>query len=246
MKIEAFVIHLERAAERRGQVEKIRAVLPVASHMLPAIDWKELSESEFSRHAGKRLAKPHFPFRLQKSEIACFLSHRKAWAEIEARGLDAALILEDDIEIDPYVFSGAFELAKRHFDIGDFVRFPERLREAMDTQIAVNGSQVLFRSVQTGLGMLAQLVSVKCARQLLRHSATFDRPVDGFLQLRWLHGIDPMTVFPAGVREVSHALGGSTIAAPKSARDRLHAEIARPVYRFRLARLARKTHGNLD
>lgn len=239
MKIETFIIHLERAVERRQQVEKIAAAVQIPARVLPAIDWKTLPEGEFQRRAGKKLAKPHFPFTLQKSEIACFLSHRQAWAEISRRGLDAALIIEDDIEINPSIFNAAFELALPFLPESGFIRFPERRREGESLILAQREGQVLFRPAISGLGMVAQLVDANCARQLLTHSETFDRPVDGFLQLHWLHGVEPLTVFPSGIREVSKHLGGSTIAAKKSLSARVYAEFMRPLYRHRLARLAR-------
>ena len=239
MNVEAFIIHLERAGKRQSQVDKIRLALPIASHVMAAVDWKALTESELLAQVGRDLALPKFPFRLKKSEIACFLSHRKAWSQIEQRGLDAALILEDDIEIDPKVFAAAYDMAVKVVSSTGFVRFPERLREKPGEQIASGKGLALFHSAQTGLGMRAQLISADCARQLLQYSQVFDRPVDGFLQLRWFHGIRPTTVFPAGISEVSHLLGGSTIRSPKTFMERIHAEVMRPVYRWKLARMAR-------
>lgn len=240
MKIEAFIIHLERAVERRTQVEKIIHALPVVANILPAIDWKTLPDHEFLRRTGKKLARPYFPFTLQKPEIACFLSHRKAWAEISRRGLDAALIIEDDVEVVSSVFASAFGMSLPFLPESGFIRFPERRREGEGQTLTKNGEQVLFRPVFSGLGMLAQLVSADCARQLLAHSETFDRPVDGFLQLQWYHGIEALTVFPSGISEISNDLGGSTIAAKKSFWARVYSEIARPMYRNNLVRLARK------
>lgn len=244
MKIEAFVIHLERSEERRPQVKKILANLPVAAQVLTAIDWKDLSSEALSAVEGKHLARPHYPFRLRHSEIACFLSHRKAWAEIGKRGLDAALIVEDDIAVDHELFAAAFELALRHFHAGDYVRFPEKLREKHDIVLEQCRGQTIFRPQCTGLGMLAQLVGSDCARQLLRHSQFFDRPVDGFLQIHWLHGIKPKSVTPAGVCEISATLGGSTITKPRSIGAKLYAELARTMYRVQLVHLARKSSGN--
>lgn len=240
MKIEAFIIHLKRATARQAQVAAMQQALPFPVHVLEAVDWRDLSDSQIAACTGTGLAAPRFPFRLHKPEIACFLSHRKAWQEIGARGLDAALILEDDLGIDAQVLAGACTFALGHFTRDDFVRFPERLREKHIRQVASGNGYCLFRAQPVGLGMLAQLVGADCAGRLLDHSTVFDRPVDGFLQMVWQHGVDALTVFPTGIAEISQDLGGSLIGKRKSLLEWAWSEVARPIYRKQVADLARK------
>ena len=83
-----------------------------------------------------------------------------------------------------------------------------------------------------GLGMQAQFVAQGAARQLLAASASFDRPVDAFLQMTWLHKVDVLTVWPSDVTETSGTLGGSTIHRPMSRPERLYRNVVRPIYRY--------------
>src|SRR5438034_3575043 len=41
------------------------------------------------------------PFSISGGEIGCFLSRRRAWQQLLDDGLSAALIVEDDIELEP-------------------------------------------------------------------------------------------------------------------------------------------------
>ena len=42
-------------------------------------------------------------------EIGCFLSHRSVWKKIVAQNLTAGIIFEDDVQIDPNVFSDSLK-----------------------------------------------------------------------------------------------------------------------------------------
>src|SRR5690606_24624421 len=97
MKIEGFIIHLARARSRRGQVDELLQHLPVPARILEAVDGQSLPAAELSAVYRRHLHEPPYPFGLRAGEIACFLSHRKAWKEIVKRDLDAALVLEDDV-----------------------------------------------------------------------------------------------------------------------------------------------------
>ena len=69
-----------------------------------------------------------------------------------------------------------------------------------------------------------------------RHPKRFHEPVDVFVQRTWLHGVALRVVVPPPVREVSARLGGTTLAAARAPLSaRLAREIARPVFRARMA-----------
>ena len=61
--------------------------------------------------------------------MATFQSHRKCWQEILDQGLEAALIIEDDVDIIDAEFTAAVKLAMKEIKMGDLIRFPIKLRE---------------------------------------------------------------------------------------------------------------------
>lgn len=186
------------------------------------------------------LFQPQYPFELRPGEIACFLSHRKAWQEIIARGLDAALVLEDDVDLVPNVFDDAFRLATASLTGGpDFIQFGLRTVRGRAKLLAQNDDIRLMRPEKVLLGTVGQLVSRQAAAVLLEKTYQFDRPIDVFLQMHWLTGVRPAAVIPSGIVDRTSMIGGSTIHAPKTLLARLQREWKRTIYRWRVGRLSR-------
>ncbi|MDR6431728.1 glycosyltransferase family 25 protein [Brucella pseudogrignonensis] len=239
MNIKAFIIHLARASDRRPQVAKLVQELPVKTEVIDAVDSRTLPEADIKRVYKRRLHAPRYPFELSKNEIACFISHRKAWQAIVDQKLDAGFVIEDDIELTD-VFSVAFQAVTDHFEPGSFVRFTFRDRE-QGREVFRNDQLRIIIPNPIGLGMVAQLVSFDAAKKLLAATEQFDRPVDTTVQMRWVTGLQPLAVIPGGVKEISAELGGTTIQHKKSFKDKLAREILRPIYRMRVRNFSAKS-----
>lgn len=238
MKIEAFVIHLQRAVKRKPQVERIVAACPVPARVIEAVDGRAMSAEERAAVCVKRLHEPHYPFEMGPGEIGCFLSHRKAWRQILDSGLDAGLIIEDDVEIDRAVFGRALELAAAHCTGQSYIQFQVRPAKGPADILAEAGGVRILRPHVGDLRTSAQLVGRGAAQRLLEMTARFDRPVDGFLQMSWLTGIAMDRVDPSGVSDRTEATGGSTISGGKTFLQRLDREVKRILYRRAITRHA--------
>ncbi len=236
----AFIIHLERATSRSAQVSALQAALPMPVTVLKAVDARSAG-AELGRHYDRTVGwKPPYPFLLSDAEIAVFMSHRKAWREIVDSGLEAGLIVEDDVALDPGRFPEALALAQANLTPGRWIRFPWEGKEEPGAVVSERGSARLMRPPKLALGMLAQLVHRDAALRMLEATEVFDRPVDTALQLTWMTGIDVLCVAPSGVSEISVDLGGSTLQKRRGTRARLYAEFARALYRQRVGAMARR------
>ncbi|MFK0161945.1 glycosyltransferase family 25 protein [Rhizobium sp. NPDC090279] len=237
--IRGFIIHLDRARDRLPQVERLAAKLPVPSEIIEAVDGRTLSAAEIESVYRRRLQKPYYPFAMSMGEVACFLSHRKAWAAIVEQGIDAGLIFEDDVEIDD-AFHAAFAAAKACLKPGSFIRFPFRMGKEHGQCVLSQGETNVIQPKRIGLGMVAQLVSRDAAIRLLEVTSVFDRPVDTTVQMSWFTRVSPLAVLPGGVHEISPQLGGSTIKSHKTLAERLSREVLRPLYRAKIALRSRR------
>ncbi|HWD12737.1 glycosyltransferase family 25 protein [Pseudochrobactrum sp. sp1633] len=238
--IKAFIIHLERATERRAQVSELVSQLPVPAEIITAIDAKQLRDADVTQAYQPRLHKPYYPFRLSRNEVACFLSHRKTWQAIVDQNLDAALVLEDDVALTedfPAAFSAAVSVAAQ----GGLVRLPFRSDRETGAVVLESGTTKVIRPVPVGLGMVAQLITRNAAQALLKATEQFDRPVDTFAQMSWVTELKPLSVVPGGVQEISANLGGSTLKQPRSLAHKLHRELMRPLYRHSVKIYSRKS-----
>jgi len=239
MRLKAFIIHLQRATERRPQVDRLIRDLPVDTEIVEGVDNRDLDKAAIDACCEHRIHEPPYPFSMSRNEIACFLSHRKAWQAIVDQGLDAGFVIEDDAALTAD-FPSAFAAAVDYLKAGDIIRFPFRPgRENGEVLFRSSGERII-EPLPVGLGMVAQLISRDAARKLLIATEKFDRPVDTTLQLFWMTGIRPLAIQPGGVEEISARLGGSTIKRKRSALEKLGREILRPLYRRRIAMLSRK------
>lgn len=238
MRIETLVIHLKRAQQRSSHVERVIAALPFEGRIVEAVDGLTVTGDEIGLCYQRKLHKPSYPFEMSRNEIACFMSHRKAWQTILDNDLDAAIVMEDDAQIGNG-FQNSLDLAVMHIDEIGFIRFPFRDGREHGEAIYHSGNVQLMRPHCVGLGMVAQLISKSCAEQLLRATEQFDRPVDTLLQMHWVTGVQPHSIVPGGIMEISNTLGGTTLEKRRDLYVKLKREILRPIYRLKISLRAR-------
>lgn len=235
MDLIGFVIHLERAEDRRAQADALVARLPDTT-LLPAVDGAALAPELRARAFQPGLLNPRYPFELRPGEIGCFLSHRAAWSRLVASEAESALIIEDDMALEAG-FADALTLARRHVAQLGYIQF--QTRPVTAAEIDRQGEAVLMQPLLTPLRTSAQLVSRRAAERLLSLTEPFDRPVDTFLQMHWHTGLRLGVISPSGVTDRAEVVGGSTIGAKKSLVERFAREWHRARYRAAVRRLSR-------
>jgi glycosyl transferase family 25 len=242
MNPQAFVISLRRSSDRVAHVQRMIETCPLPCRRWDAVDGKLLSPDEIADVYSPGLHDPRYPFELNRGEVGCFLSHRGIWQRIVDEALPAGLVLEDDIEWQPG-FEDALQLAIDQVPTVGYVQFQIRLRHRLATPYAASASSQLIRPEVIPLGAVAQLITRGAAERLLEATEKFDRPVDTFVQMHWLHGVDVLIATPPSVREISAELGGSLIHVPKSRSSKwksLSREWQRYQYQRQLHRLYRE------
>jgi glycosyl transferase family 25 len=233
-----FIIHLPRALGRQAQVAHLSEAAPYGAEVLDAVEGAALSDEEREEaYSGTKIHRPKYPFALNAGEIGCFLSHRAAWQKIVDEGLDAALILEDDVQIEDEVFANSLTLAEAHIENFGYIQFQVRPIKGAFRVLAEDGGRKLVTPTITPLRTSAQLVSAKAAAHLLQITARFDRPIDTFLQMHWITGIPLACALPSGVSDRTAQTGGSSISKKLPLQQKMRREIQRALYR-RAVRIA--------
>lgn len=229
-RIEALIIHLARATARRGQVDALLAGTPFPARVIAAVDGREMSAAQKAAVVSEQpLFTPKYPFALSDGEVGCFLSHRAAWQAIVDGGLDAGLILEDDLAL-VTGFDVAVACAAQNVDDLGYVQF--QVREIPVDKVVVQGDNVrIIQPTVTPLRTSAQMVSRAAAQKLLELTAQIDRPVDTFLQSHWHTGLHLCCVVPSGVEDRTAQTGGSTISTGKPFGEKITREWKRAWYR---------------
>lgn len=233
MTCRGYIIHLKRATERRRQAEAFAAMLPMPTELLDAVDGRAMPPADLQERARRDLHVPVYPFPLANGEIACFLSHRRAWQAIVDSGCDAGLIAEDDVAAAAPDFLPLIDVVLAGMRPGDFVRFPMRSRGERGPRVWGDGPLHVIEPRLPALNMQMQIVGREAARRLLAASESFDRPVDSFVQMQWLHGARMLSARPIVIRELGGQLGGSVIhPRRRTLVDRLVHEVQRPLIRL--------------
>ncbi|QBF33759.1 glycosyltransferase family 25 protein [Thalassococcus sp. S3] len=230
----SMIIHMSRSTARRPNVERLLRDLPNAE-VIEAADGQEPKDIADLTVRPGNLHRPSYPFSLRPAEIGVFQSHRRCWRALLDSGDDFALIVEDDLAVDPARLTEALELIHAHAHPNMYVRLPVKDREKPGHTLATQGACALIKPKVIGLQCIAQVVGRGAAERLLQASDTIDRPVDTWLQMHWVTGQPIHAALPNGNREIAGEIGGSTIQTKIRASGKLAREWKRFVYRAQVA-----------
>ena len=238
-----FIIHLKRAKNRKPYVDNIISKLNLTSEIIDAVDGKLLTDKNVLNHYSETpLYSPSYPFKVNKGEVGCFLSFRKAWQKIVDQKLSAGLIFEDDVSLDLDAFNESLTSAFKWIDEYGYIQFQVRDIPKNSKSIKSYQGVHLLQPMPTLLRCSAQLVSYSTAKKLLEITKRFDRPVDGLLQLNWDTKINITTISPSGVIDNTHASGGSNLSLKIPLNQRLKQEFNRIKYRYYIKKYTNKHH----
>lgn len=229
----SLIIHMSGSSKRAANVEHLLYTLPKAE-IAEAVNGREAVSHRLHPTRKGDLYNPGYPFPLSPGEVGCFLSHRQCWQRVVDEGWDYALIVEDDLALEPEPWQAALSLIEAHADADSFIRLPAKRRESPAAILDQNGAAKLILPRVIGLQTVAQVVGRNAAATLLAASTTIDRPVDTFLQMHWIHGQRIHTILQTGVSELTEELGGSTIQKKKRG-SKLTREFKRTLYRAQVS-----------
>ena len=244
-KFKCFIIHLKRAKKRRAYVDEIISKLNIETEIIDAVDGRLLTENKILQYySEKPLFEPAYPFKINKGEIGCFLSFRKAWQNIVDQNLAGGLIFEDDVSLNLNVFQYSFDTALNWIEKHGYIQFQVRNVSKKIEIIKAYKKINLLKPSPILLRCSAQLVSYSTAKRLLEITERFDRPVDGLLQLNWSTGVEVTTITPSGVMDNTNASGGSNLSLNIPFTLKIKQEYNRIKYRYNIKKNA-KIHDKL-
>jgi glycosyl transferase, family 25 len=183
-------INLDRAADRRRNMERQFAALSLDCERLAATDGHALTAEDralVDDNKRRRIT----PFPLSDNEIGCWLSHRRALQQVVAGNAAMAAIVEDDAELAPDFARvlAAIEQQKPNFD---FIFLHRKFKQG---EIFVP-SRPLLPDLSLGrvgpahMGAIAYIVSRKGAQKFLAYAPRFAHAVDKEIHRYWANGLD--------------------------------------------------------
>jgi glycosyl transferase family 25 len=174
-----FVINLERDVERRRHMTAVLGGLGLAAEFVTAVNGRQLAESDraaFDRARSQRI----YGVDMMDTEIACYLSHYRLYERIVRERIDAALIMEDDVHVEPILPRIVADLLVCRFTEWLVVRLDSKRTEMhhpptarySGTRVAeLSGGASLYRLRFRVLGTGAYLIRRAGAERMLAYGS---------------------------------------------------------------------------
>ncbi len=241
-----LLINLDRSPERLAAMRQQLAGFGLAFERLPATDGAQTPPAVLAEYYSEMLNRRQYHKRLTPGEIACYISHLRAWRLIVERNWAYAVVLEDDLELQP-AFPAALAALASLPPGWDLVKLASGRPKPVVSQLPLSPFALVdyYKApVLTG----AQAVSRAAAEKLLRTRIPFGRPADVDLQFPWetgirVQGLEPYTV--SARADVPSTI--NSVAPRQSVPSRTTAFLRqRLTFNLRLLRESLRTHGPAD
>jgi GR25 family glycosyltransferase involved in LPS biosynthesis len=221
--VQTYLINLHRETERRAFMESQFKALGISYERIEAVKASDITMSYLldtvrpdGRWLGQKsgaciksasgqgmLALPLLGRYITSSEVACYMSHRKAIARFVDSGSSRTCIFEDDVELGDdlvaileaiagktdYAIVKLHGILPYHFDIGQRV---------MD----LSNWSVRFR-FKPSTGASAYFITRAAAVTLLASLSPIREPYDNWLRQYWRHGIPVYELSPFAVKQAT-------------------------------------------
>lgn len=162
MDFKSYIINLPKEKSRRDFMKNQMKDLNLSHIFIPAIAVSDISQNDYIKD-GMGWERP-----LRKTELACFLSHKKAW-EAAALSNTHSLILEDDALLSPSCKEIITDVT--NFIDFDFICLETRFRRKKLIGPIQNSEKGSFaRLYQDRAGAAAYILSPKGAQKLCNRS----------------------------------------------------------------------------
>lgn len=206
-----FVINLEKDAARRRAISAQLEALGLEYEIVPAVYGASLTDAERARLYDDRKAKLQRARSLVPAEIGCALSHLKVYRTIIERGMDCALILEDDVNVPSALPAFLDEFAQRVETTQPSVWLlsPAAGDESVPSPVAIGGSHRLL-PYRSGYYTSSYIVTGSAARALLAELHPVADVADCWLRLARYRVVDLSVVSPPLIEQNQEEFGSST------------------------------------
>lgn len=176
--IASFYINLDRSVVRRRHMEQTANVTGIALQRLPAVDGQEMSDTNYERfHPLVNNRR-----RMTKSEVACFLSHRKAWETICRGTAEYGAIFEDDVLFGTALSNILLDSTWIRTDM-EIIKLDKATRKHIELgeRVPIKCYAEARRLLSLHVGCGGYIVSKAMAKRLINESQIMRVPVDHFL-----------------------------------------------------------------
>jgi glycosyl transferase family 25 len=193
------VINLKRSVERRVEMTRRLDALGIPHEFFEAVEGSTLDLRNLPAYDSMR-RRLLFGRDLRPGEVGCLLSHRGIYQRMVERGIERALILEDDVFLNPD-FPQVVRALQTLPVSWDMIRFlqGEKIYKRSRSVCPVFGAYELARPGTSSGGAFCYLLALAAAKRLLEHTQKNVLPIDALHSYVWRTGLDIYSVKPSPV-----------------------------------------------
>ena len=195
-----FVISLARAAERREDIGRRLDAANIRHEIVDAVDGAALDLSQLGGRYSEKAAAKKYGSPLLRGEIGCYLSHYNLWERIAAENIPAAVVLEDDTELDGDFSQVAAAVAACKWEWDVVLLYGSHMRRRYRALSPLCNGRELVQYARHVHGTVAYVVSCEGAKKLLSHCRDILEPIDVAWRDYWNWGGRFYAVRPFCVR----------------------------------------------
>jgi glycosyl transferase family 25 len=135
---------------------------------------------------------------LTNGEVACYLSHKKAWRQAIDAGVDYLVVLEDDLIIDGPLKKIIDEVIEADLS-WDMVKLFETRKQRRAVRSLDNGASIVDTPTMP-IATTGYIVKVSSLPRLLESTKHFNRPIDIEFKSYWELNLRIYSVFPPPIK----------------------------------------------
>ena len=195
-----FVINLEKSADRRAAMAKVLNPLHISYTFFNAVNGHALDIDSLPVYDKPR-RRLYFGRDLSNGEIGCLLSHRAIYQHMVDTNIDRAIVLEDDVSIEPNFPQLVREILQSpvQWDLIRFLAYDKVQKIGRDIFTLPTKPHTLARIPTTSGGAYGYMLTQHAARELLRHMQKTELPVDILHSYVWRTGLETFILRPSPI-----------------------------------------------
>ena len=204
MTVPVYVLNLERDRGRRDYMQATLAAVGISAQFAPGVDGRALSQADLAMVDRKRCLHV-YGSEMRPGEIGCYLGHYRLYQRLLAEGVKIALILEDDVRIDPALPKLLDEVEAMQGVDWSIIHLRSGRGRVLKAEGAAARGHCLARfSTGHELHLLrthilsggAYFISEQGLRRMVEFGRRIFMPIDHTMDRYWENGILPMVIRP--------------------------------------------------
>ncbi len=206
-----FVINLEKDIARRESISRQFEELGLDYEIITGVYGASLSSEERLRDYNDRKALWLRSRPLVNAEIGCALSHIKVYKAMVERGIESALILEDDVILPPNLklFLDEVENKLDTKQASVWLLSPAEGFNVTEVSISIDQTYSL-RPYKTGFYTSSYLLTLSAAQALLKELYPVSDVADCWLRMQRYKVVDLFAIDPPLIEQDQDTFGSST------------------------------------